>query len=140
MSIGAVGGTMLDEIGMGKDMFLKMLVAQLKNQNPLNPMEDQDFMGQMAQFATLEQMTELNTKFNEFLHAQNHDLVSMSAIQCIGKTVHAYDEVYDVTISGTAVGVKMSGNDVYVTVHGLDEQGDPLEVDVKWYQILQVEA
>ena len=140
MSIGAIDGTMLDEIGMGHDAWLKMLIAQLTNQSPLDPVKDEDFMGQMAQYATLEQITQLNEKLNDFLGAQNHDIVTLSALQSIGKTVHAYDEQYGVTITGTAVGVKMSGTDVYVTVHGINDKGEPVEVDVFWHQILQVEA
>src|SRR3954466_9149925 len=42
---------------LGKDDFLKLMVAQLQHQDPSNPMDDKAFMGQMAQFATLEQIT-----------------------------------------------------------------------------------
>ena len=44
---------------MGKDQFLKLFVAQLQHQDPMNPMQDSDFMGQMASFSTLEQITNL---------------------------------------------------------------------------------
>ncbi|ABW19030.1 flagellar hook assembly protein FlgD [Alkaliphilus oremlandii] len=46
---------------LGKDAFLNLLVTQLKNQDPLNPMDDRDFIAQMAQFSSLEQMQNLNT-------------------------------------------------------------------------------
>src|SRR3712207_7215339 len=52
---------------LGKDQFLKLFVAQLQHQDPMNPMQDPDFMGQMASFSTLEQVANLageNAKSN----------------------------------------------------------------------------
>jgi flagellar basal-body rod modification protein FlgD len=46
--------------GMGQDEFLKMLVAQLKNQDPLNPMDGKDMAAQLAQFSTVEQLIAMN--------------------------------------------------------------------------------
>lgn len=45
---------------IGKDAFFKLLVTQLRHQDPLSPMDDREFVAQMAQFSTLEQMQSLN--------------------------------------------------------------------------------
>lgn len=49
------------EEAMGKDAFLKLLVTQLQNQDPLNPMENSEFVAQLAQFSSLEGIQNLNT-------------------------------------------------------------------------------
>jgi len=48
---------------LDKDAFLKLLVTQMQNQDPLSPMEDREFIAQMAQFSSLEQMQNLNDTF-----------------------------------------------------------------------------
>jgi flagellar basal-body rod modification protein FlgD len=51
--------TSTQNAGLGKDDFLKLLVGQLKNQNPLDPQGSEDFIQQMTLFSTLEQVTNL---------------------------------------------------------------------------------
>lgn len=60
------------ESTLGKDAFLKILVTQMKNQNPLEPLKDTEFIGQMAQFSSLEQLTNLNTTMTAFVGGQGN--------------------------------------------------------------------
>jgi flagellar basal-body rod modification protein FlgD len=47
--------------GLGRDAFLQLLVAQMSHQNPLQPQTDGEFIAQLAQFSSLEQLTTMNT-------------------------------------------------------------------------------
>jgi flagellar basal-body rod modification protein FlgD len=60
----------IDSVSAGKEDFLKLFVAQLKAQNPLNPQEGHEFIAQLAQFTSLEQLTNLNTSFSDMLKYQ----------------------------------------------------------------------
>lgn len=79
---------------LGKDDFLKILMAQLQNQDPLNPMEDKDFIAQMAQFSTLEQITNLGRSFDRFALVQEQNML-VSYNQFIGKEVTWHKIVSD---------------------------------------------
>lgn len=64
---------------LGQDEFLKLLVAQLKNQDPMSPMQDADFIAQLAQFSALEQMTKMSASI-EILSANMTMLYSQSLL------------------------------------------------------------
>jgi flagellar basal-body rod modification protein FlgD len=71
---------------LGKDDFLKILMTQLQNQDPLNPMQDKDFIAQMATFSSLEQMTNLTQTMEKFVDNQSQtQLISYN--QFVGKQV-----------------------------------------------------
>ena len=83
---------------LGKDDFLKLLMTQLQNQDPSKPMEDTQFIAQMAQFSSLEQMTNLNSTFGKFIEQQQQtQLISYN--QFIGKEItwHKLNDLKDGT-------------------------------------------
>jgi flagellar basal-body rod modification protein FlgD len=55
---------------MGRDQFMNLLVTQMRNQNPLDPINDSEFIAQLAQFSTLEGVEKLNTSFDDMLKLQ----------------------------------------------------------------------
>jgi flagellar basal-body rod modification protein FlgD len=86
---------------LGKDDFLKLMVAQMKNQDPMNPADDKDNIAQMAQFSSLEQITNLANATQDLANR-------LSLTQNVGLLGHT------VTYTGTD-GTTASG-----TVDGLD--------------------
>ena len=73
---------------LGKNDFLKLLVAQLQAQDPLDPQSAEDFSAQLAQFSSLEQMTNVNTNLEQiqkFEQAVNNS----SLVNLIGKSIDA---------------------------------------------------
>jgi flagellar basal-body rod modification protein FlgD len=68
---------------IGIQDFLKILVAQLGNQDPLKPMDNQEFVTQLAQFTSLQQTQEMNDKLGALLTAQ----ASQQSIGLLGRTV-----------------------------------------------------
>jgi flagellar basal-body rod modification protein FlgD len=91
-SLGVTDTTGQNELG--KDEFLKILIAQLTNQDPTEPMDDREFIAQMAQFSTLEQMTNMSAQFERL----GGLLQSGQAVALLGKYVDVF--VGDTIVSG----------------------------------------
>ncbi|TVR90690.1 MAG: flagellar hook assembly protein FlgD [Spirochaetaceae bacterium] len=79
---------------LGRDDFLKLLITQLQNQDPTAPMEDKQFIAQMAQFSTLEQMTNMSNDFRSLSSV----LGSGRAMQMLGRAVEIV--AGDTTVNG----------------------------------------
>ncbi|MBS4207620.1 flagellar hook assembly protein FlgD [Bacillus sp. FJAT-50079] len=78
---------------LGKDDFLKILMVQLQNQDPMNPMEDKEFIAQMATFSSLEQMTNMSQSMEKLVELQTQTSL-IAYQQLIGKEVtwHTIDD------------------------------------------------
>ena len=72
---------------LGKDDFLKLLITQLQHQDPTAPVDDKEFIAQMAQFSSLEQITNMSASFQRLSGL----LASGEASQVLGKTVELRD-------------------------------------------------
>lgn len=97
---------------LGKDDFLKLLITQLSNQDPTNPMENTEFISQMAQFSSLEQMTNMSTSFSKMASFIN----SSEAASTLGKTVEL--NVGDASVTGIVEGATR-GENPQVLVNGM---------------------
>ena len=97
---------------LGKYDFLKLLVAQLQHQDPLEPMDNNEFMTQMTAMSQLEQIQNLNTNFEEMMTSQG--LIYSS--QLIGQTVKAIDQTTRSVIEGTVGQVSVEDGEVKVQV------------------------
>jgi len=112
---------------LGKDDFLKMLVAQLKNQDPLNPMDGTEFAAQLAQFSSLEQLTNMNTQLTN-LGLYQKTMISTEAVNLLGKEV-TVGQGNQFQVEGDTAGFSYSlaGDASQVSISILDASGN--EVD-----------
>src|SRR3954465_7475780 len=100
---------------LGKDAFLKLLTTQLTHQDPLKPMDDSQFMGQMAQFSTLEQITNMANANS----AMADNLAFNKSVSLIGRTV-SYTDAEKQTQTGTVDRVTTKDGKPALTVGGID--------------------
>ena len=108
-----------------QDDFLKLLTIQLQNQDPLKPMEDAQFMGTMAQFASLEQTRELGKTMDDFTNSMGDFTKSQvlnSAQIYLGRavTLDVLDPATNKYVVGTVSGVKVANGVPQITVGGKD--------------------
>ena len=98
---------------MEMDDFLQLLTAQIGNQDPLEPMKDTEFISQMANIASLEQMQQFSNGFSKF--ADSHD--DMVSQTYLGRNVIINDGTSKTEGLVTAVEKNEDGN-LYVIVNG----------------------
>lgn len=76
---------------LGQDSFLKLLVAQMQHQDPLNPQGNEEFIAQLAQFTSLEQLMGVNTALGD-LYAATTSMNNAQMTQLLGRDVTAYSD------------------------------------------------
>ncbi|ADL51464.1 flagellar hook capping FlgD N-terminal domain-containing protein [Clostridium cellulovorans] len=120
----ANGTKIVDGKTTDKNMFVRLLSAQLKNQDPSNPADSTQYVAQMAQFSALEQMTNLNTT-----------MTFSSANNLVGKTVVTkYTDEKGNYITGTVAGTTQKDGNVYLLLDSADGKftmSDILSVEQK---------
>jgi flagellar basal-body rod modification protein FlgD len=107
-----INGGRLPQQTLGKDDFLKLLITQLQYQDPTAPMEDKEFVAQMAQFSTLDQMTSMANDFSRIKEM----LSASEASSVLGKKVELLNG--DTVVQGTVRAVTRDGTPPKVMVDG----------------------
>ena len=113
-SAGAIDGAITGATGgqaLGQDAFLKLLVTQLQNQDPLSPQDQTQFLAQLAQFSTVEGVTNLSTSQQK-----------MQGAELLGKTIAANVVIdgVEVPVMGIVSSVRFEKNGVTLRVKGYD--------------------
>ena len=114
---------------LGKDAFFKILITQLKNQDPLNPMEDRQFISQMAEFSSLEKTEKLYSLLEDKL--SSNQVIENSNL--IGKEITA--NVEGIELKGIVEAVKSSNDKVLAVL----DTGSEIEIN-NINQVKNVEA
>lgn len=131
MTIGAVSSspTNLQANSLGLEDFLKVLLTQLTYQDPLKPVDNQEFMAQMAQFTSLQQTQQLNANIETLIGNQ----AALQSVGLIGRTVQL--STASGTVSGTVQSLSLAGDSPMLTV--LTSLGTTID-SVSLSQILSV--
>lgn len=98
--------------GFTQDMFMKLFVTQLQNQDPMEPMDNYEFTSQLAQMGQLEQLTNMNSAFEQTLRLQEYG----HANSLIGAEVGYMPEDSDVARTGVVTGARLANGEVKLIV------------------------
>lgn len=111
---------------MGKDDFFKMMIAQLQHQDPLNPLDGTEFTAQLAQFSSLEQLTNINDQL-ETLGLYQASLNNAQSISLIGKEITAIGDIIKVDGASADLAYNLSESAEQVTIKIYDEGANLVE-------------
>lgn len=99
---------------MGRQQFLQLLVTQLQHQDPLSPVDQQDFISQLAQFSVVEGMEQLNLRFDDLIRLQS---LSQGA-ELVGRTVEYLTLPNGDSAIGRIQQAKVADGELLLTIDG----------------------
>jgi flagellar basal-body rod modification protein FlgD len=102
---GSLASAVAGDQTMGRDAFLKLLVAQLKNQDPLKPQENSSFVAELAQFSSLEQSMGMNDRL-DMLALQQRGLANSQVVSLVGQDATVKGSI--VTLDGSGLGAQVA--------------------------------
>jgi flagellar basal-body rod modification protein FlgD len=119
-SAGGLTAALGGDKSLGRDAFLKLLVAQLKHQDPLKPQDNAQFVAELAQFSSLEQAMGMNDRL-DLLSMQSQGLQNSQVVALVGKQATVRGSL--VTSDGTGVGIPVA--------FSLDSASDKTTVSIR---------
>ena len=111
-----------DENILGKDDFLQLLVTQLENQDPLKPMDPEEMSAQLAQFSSLEQLTNISASM-EGLETMASSLDQAKALDMLGKEVRLQGNSFALAEDDVTLSYRLQDEADEVTVYVADSSG-----------------
>jgi flagellar basal-body rod modification protein FlgD len=120
-SVSADSASAATEETLGKDAFLRLLITQIRYQDPLSPLDDREFIAQLAQFSSLEQMQEMNAGLGTVQQMS----ATTQALSLVGRQITAQDPDTSDQIVGTVEAVSFRSGAPVLVVSGR-------EVELSW--------
>ncbi|MFW5901419.1 MAG: flagellar hook assembly protein FlgD [Thermodesulfobacteriota bacterium] len=111
---------------LGKTDFLKLLVTQLENQDPLNPSDPTEFTAQLAQYSSLEQLTNINDSMETF-DSMQAESERLSALSLIGKNVISDADSFQYDGQPIELGYQFESDMEQATFYVKDEAGQVVD-------------
>ncbi|MBY0228229.1 MAG: flagellar hook capping protein [Gemmataceae bacterium] len=104
----------VNSLSVNQDQFLQMLLTQLKNQDPVNPVSSSDMLGQLTQLSTLQSLQQLNAGFADLLQMQQ---LSQGG-SLLGRSIRYADPTTSSSATGVVSGVEVKDGAILLNVGG----------------------
>ena len=132
-SIGSVAqtGSRIESLGLNLESLLKIILTQLTYQDPLKPVDNFQFMSQLAQFTSLEQSRQLSDRVDNLLLVQ----ASTQAVSLLGRQVDVAGQQGGTTFNGVVKAVSFRSGQPMLTI---ETAGGQIITDISPSQIVQV--